>query len=77
VLSLRPPCCLFTMRYIDGQNNKYSVLNECNRMLKYNIPSLNLTIFFELTYLCSPGGAMRVQMVHYAGLQRVVYSFNF
>jgi hypothetical protein len=25
------------MCYIDGQNNKYSVLNECNRMLKYNI----------------------------------------
>jgi hypothetical protein len=23
--------------YIDGQKNKYSVLNECNRMLKYNI----------------------------------------
>jgi hypothetical protein len=26
------------MCYIDGQKNKYSVLNECNRMLKYNIP---------------------------------------
>jgi hypothetical protein len=25
------------MCYIDGQNDKYSVLNECNRMLKYNI----------------------------------------
>jgi hypothetical protein len=25
------------MCYVDGQNNKYSVLNECNRMLKYNI----------------------------------------
>jgi hypothetical protein len=25
------------MCYIDGQKNKYSVLNECNRMLKYNI----------------------------------------
>jgi hypothetical protein len=24
------------MCYIDGQNNKYSVLNECNRKLKYN-----------------------------------------
>jgi hypothetical protein len=24
------------MCYIDGQKNKYSVLNECNRMLKYN-----------------------------------------
>jgi hypothetical protein len=22
--------------YIDGQKNKYSVLNECSRMLKYN-----------------------------------------
>jgi hypothetical protein len=27
----------FWMCYIDGQKNKYSVLNECNRMLKYNI----------------------------------------
>jgi hypothetical protein len=25
------------MCYIDGQKNKYTVLNECNRMLKYNI----------------------------------------
>jgi hypothetical protein len=25
------------MCYIDEQKNKYSVLNECNRMLKYNI----------------------------------------
>jgi hypothetical protein len=25
------------MCYIDGQKNKYSVLNECNRVLKYNI----------------------------------------
>jgi hypothetical protein len=25
------------MCYIDGQKNKYSVLNECNRMLKYNM----------------------------------------
>jgi hypothetical protein len=25
------------MCYIDGQKNKYSVLNECNRMPKYNI----------------------------------------
>jgi hypothetical protein len=25
------------MCYIEGQKNKYSVLNECNRMLKYNI----------------------------------------
>jgi hypothetical protein len=23
--------------YINGQKNKYSALNECNRMLKYNI----------------------------------------
>jgi hypothetical protein len=25
------------MCYIDGQKNKYSALNECNRMLKYNL----------------------------------------
>jgi hypothetical protein len=24
------------MCYIDGQESKYSVLNECNRLLKYN-----------------------------------------
>jgi hypothetical protein len=29
------------MCYIDGQKNKYSVLNECNRMLKYNIFNSN------------------------------------
>jgi hypothetical protein len=28
------------MCYIDGQKNKYSVLNECNRMLKYNISTV-------------------------------------
>jgi hypothetical protein len=32
------------MCYIDGQKNKYSVLNECSRMLKYNI----LKYFFHL-----------------------------
>jgi hypothetical protein len=25
------------MCYIDGQKNKYSVLNECSRMLKYDM----------------------------------------
>jgi hypothetical protein len=32
-------CCsvIFALCYIDGQKNKYSVLNECNRMLKYNM----------------------------------------
>jgi hypothetical protein len=30
------------MCYIDGQNNKYSVLNECNRMLKYKIYNKHL-----------------------------------
>jgi hypothetical protein len=25
------------MCYIDGQKNKYSALNECSRMLKYNV----------------------------------------
>jgi hypothetical protein len=28
------------MCYIDRQKNKYSVLNECNRMLKYNMTSI-------------------------------------
>jgi hypothetical protein len=39
VLSFRPPYWLIKkcMSYIDPQKNKYSVLNECNRMLKYNI----------------------------------------
>jgi hypothetical protein len=26
--------------YFDGQKNKYSVLNDCSRMLKYNIGKL-------------------------------------
>jgi hypothetical protein len=30
------------MCYTDGQKNKYSVLNECNRMLKYNIENFTL-----------------------------------
>jgi hypothetical protein len=29
------------MCYIDGQKNKYSVLNECSRMLKYKILCTN------------------------------------
>jgi hypothetical protein len=37
------------MCYIDGQNNKYSVLNECNRMLKYNILWGLMTFFFSRT----------------------------
>jgi hypothetical protein len=36
-------CC------IDGQENKYSVLNECSRMLKYNI--LSITTEFYLGFL--------------------------
>jgi hypothetical protein len=32
------------MCYIDGQKNKYSVLNECNRMLKYNIFNWSQTL---------------------------------
>jgi hypothetical protein len=32
------------MCYIDGQKNKYSVLNECNRMLKYNIYGYKIEI---------------------------------
>jgi hypothetical protein len=31
------------MCYIDGQKNKYSVLNECNRMLKCNIVLYKVT----------------------------------
>jgi hypothetical protein len=30
------------MCYIDGQKNKFSMLNECNRMLKYNITNKRL-----------------------------------
>jgi hypothetical protein len=35
------------MCYIDGQKNKYSVLNECSRMLKYN----KFLIAFSIIYL--------------------------
>jgi hypothetical protein len=30
------------MCYNDGQKNKYSVLNECNRILKYNIQYIGI-----------------------------------
>jgi hypothetical protein len=32
------------MCYIDGQKNKYSVLNECNRMLKYNMCNRSVVV---------------------------------
>jgi hypothetical protein len=32
------------MCYIDGQNNKYSVSNECNRMLKYNVLLVRMAV---------------------------------
>jgi hypothetical protein len=34
------------MCYIDGQKNKYSVLNECNRMLKYNIFIVDVSLSY-------------------------------
>jgi hypothetical protein len=33
-------CC------IDGQENKYSVLNECSRMLKYNILYYGIVLYY-------------------------------
>jgi hypothetical protein len=38
------------MCYIDGQKNKYSVLNECNRMPKYNIFTAYLPICCCLSF---------------------------
>jgi hypothetical protein len=38
------------MCYIDGQKNKYSVLNECNRILKYNIFTTNIQNIFDLDF---------------------------
>jgi hypothetical protein len=35
------------MCFIDGQENKYSVLNECSRMLKYNRPRRRLSTFIS------------------------------
>jgi hypothetical protein len=35
------------MCYIDGQKNKYSVLNECNRMLKYNIINIPVKLYLN------------------------------
>jgi hypothetical protein len=35
------------MCYIDGQKNKNSVLNECNRMLKYK----NINEFYKYKYI--------------------------
>jgi hypothetical protein len=36
------------MCYIDGQKNKYSVLNKCNRMLKYNITEFHMRFIFRM-----------------------------
>jgi hypothetical protein len=36
------------MCYIGGQKNKYSVWNECNRMLKYNIQYIVMGFFIRL-----------------------------
>jgi hypothetical protein len=38
-----------TLCYIDGQKNKYSVLNECSRMLKYNISHTNTPVSWAKT----------------------------
>jgi hypothetical protein len=38
------------MCYIDGQKNKYSVSNECNRMLKYNTQKYIL-VFLLVSFL--------------------------
>jgi hypothetical protein len=35
------------MCYSDGQKNKYSLLNECNRMLKYNIEKYFIIRFWK------------------------------
>jgi hypothetical protein len=47
------------MCYIDGQKNKYSVLNECNRMLKYNkkktIDNVQKQILQHPVALCRSG----------------------
>jgi hypothetical protein len=47
------------MCYIDGQKNKYSALNECNRTLKYNIEvedksssSVEILASLKVCYLC-------------------------
>jgi hypothetical protein len=39
------------MCYIDGQKNKYSVLNECHRMLKYNILLIIVYWFVSCLYI--------------------------
>jgi hypothetical protein len=39
------------MCYIDGQKNKYSVLNECSRMLKYNIFKRGVKLPLRLLWL--------------------------
>jgi hypothetical protein len=57
------------MCYIDGQNNKYSVLNECNRMLKYNIQYMqifcNYLRWFHIEHLCdAPLHYKKMGIVH-------------
>jgi hypothetical protein len=45
------------MCYIDGQENKYSVLNERNRMLKYYIGHMNSVVHYaECHMTCNKVG---------------------
>jgi hypothetical protein len=49
---VRPKHVKKWMCYIDGQKNKYSVLNECNRMLKYNILEVHfISLEIQFTYV--------------------------
>jgi hypothetical protein len=57
------------MCYIDGQKSKYSVLNECNRMLKYNVRySIKKKCHYKCRHIfkkCSR--AQMSQVVHFYG----------
>jgi hypothetical protein len=55
-------CC------IDGQENKYSVLNECSRMLKYNI--INYTLYQVQGFRVALDGNPEPDLVHATGCKQ-------
>jgi hypothetical protein len=61
------------MCYIDGQKNKYSVLNECNRMLKYNILDTPIGNTHNQTDNISMGEEIQVYSIsNHSGQQIVI-----
>jgi hypothetical protein len=72
-------CC------IDGQENKYSVLNECSRMLNYNISeylsvimkTVSSNLVFPFSQTARPDLRISISWCQLAGyLRRIVILFR-